>query len=354
MIAAAGRRNAAHVAAGRTEFVVAPPKLVRGTGSPSRVLALVAAGTGVSARWCRMARMKLRDIYAQPGKTFSVEFFPPKDEAGIARLFAEVEQLRKLNPAFCSVTYGAGGSTEGTTLEVVKRLHDEAGLEVMCHLTVVNQPKSRVRGVLEYLRDNGLENMIALAGDPPAGSAELDWTPHPDGYSHSRELVEDALAFAPGFFSVAVAGFPEVHPRATSRESDLRYLKEKVEAGADVVVTQLFFDNDDYFRYVEDLHALGVDVPIVPGMLPIQSAAQCRRFAAMCGSRIPASLDAQLTLVEDDPDGAVQLGIDHTTRQCEGLLEFGVPGFHFYSLNRSRSVAAIFENLKLQTLAAAG
>ena len=291
--------------------------------------------------------MKLRDIYAQPGKTFSVEFFPPKDEAGVARLFAEVEQLRKLNPAFCSVTYGAGGSTEGTTLEVVKRLHDETGLEVMCHLTVVNQPKSRVHGVLEYLRDNGLENIIALAGDPPAGSAELDWTPHPDGYSHSRELVEDALAFAPGYFSVAVAGFPEVHPRATSRESDLRYLKDKVEAGADVVVTQLFFDNDDYFRYSDDLKAMGITVPIVPGVLPIQSAVQVRRFAKMCGAKIPERLETLLAGVEDDDEAAVQLGIDYATEQCEGLLEYGVPGLHFYSLNKARSVAAIHERLNL-------
>ena len=297
--------------------------------------------------------MKLRDIYAQPGKTFSVEFYPPKDDAGVQRLFGAVEELKQLRPAFCSVTYGAGGSTQGTTLEIVKRLRHAAELEVMCHLTVVNQPKSQVHGVLEYLLDNDVENIIALAGDPPAGTAEDDWTPHPQGYHHSRELVEDALALREDWFSVAVAGFPEVHPRAVSRESDLRYCKAKVDAGADAVVTQLFFDNDDYYRYVEDLRALGVEVPIVPGMLPIQSAAQCRRFASMCGSKIPPRLDETLTRVEDDADAAVQLGIDYTTEQCEALLRFGVPGFHFYSLNRSRSVAAIFDNLALATLATA-
>jgi len=297
--------------------------------------------------------MKLRDIYARPGKTFSVEFYPPKDQAGVDRLFAEVEKLKRLHLAFCSVTYGAGGSTQGTTLEVVRRIHDESQLEVMCHLTVVNQPKRTVRGVLEYLRENDIENLIALAGDPPKGQEETDWAAHPDGYHHSRELVEDALAFEADWFSVAVAGFPEIHPRAVSRESDLRYLKEKVDAGADVVITQLFYDNDDYYRYVDDARAIGVEVPIVPGMMLIQSSAQCRRIATMCGSKIPAALEARLAEVEDNSDAALQLGIEYTTEQCEALLAYGVPGFHFYSLNKARGVSSVFENLQLQALAAA-
>ncbi len=298
--------------------------------------------------------MKLRDIYAQPGKTFSIEFYPPKNQAGVDRLFEEIEEVKRLNPAFCSVTYGAGGSTQDTTLEIVRRIRHETELEVMCHLTVVNQPKSNVRGVLEFLREQNIENMIALAGDPPLGEQELDWTPHPDGFHHSRELVEEAVAFEPGWFSIAVAGFPEVHPRATSRESDLRYLKQKVDAGADAVVTQLFFDNEDYFRYVDDLRALGVEVPIVPGMMCFQSAPQCRRMSARCQSKIPAALDARLARVEDDDGAAAQLGIDYVTEQCEALLEFGVPGFHFYSLNRAHPVNEIYENLQLQTLTGAG
>jgi methylenetetrahydrofolate reductase (NADH) len=297
--------------------------------------------------------VKLREIYAQPGKTFSVEFYPPKDDAGVERLFAEVQELKKLNPAFCSVTYGAGGSTQDTTLQIVRRLRHEAKLEVMCHLTVVNQPKSQVHGVLEYLREIEVENLIALAGDPPQGSDELDWTPHPDGYHHSRELVEDALATQRDWFSIAVAGFPEVHPRAVDRESDLRYLKEKVDAGADVIITQLFYDNEDFFRYVEDVRALGVDVPIVPGMMLIQSSAQCRRIASMCKSKIPRHLEQMLEKVDGDPEAALQLGIEYTTEQCQGLLDYGVPGFHFYSLNKARQISAIFDNLKLQTLAAA-
>jgi len=296
--------------------------------------------------------LKLRDIYAQPGKTFSVEFFPPKEEAGMQRLFAEVQELSKLNPAFCSVTYGAGGSSRGPTLEIVKRLHDEAELEVMCHVTLVNQPRSQVHDVLRYLHDNEIENIIALGGDPPADTSG-NWAPHPEGYHHSRELVEAARTMHEGWFSIAVAGFPETHPRAISRDFDLRYAKEKVDAGADVIVTQLFFDNDDYYRYADDLRAMGVDVPIVPGMLPIQSADQCRRFTTMCGAKIPPRLDELLTSVENDPEAAVELGIEYASEQCQALLDYGVPGFHFYSLNRSRSVAAIYENLKLQTLAAA-
>jgi methylenetetrahydrofolate reductase (NADPH) len=296
--------------------------------------------------------MKLRDIYARPGKTFSVEFFPPKDEAGIQRLFAEIEELKKLSPAFCSVTYGAGGSTQNTTLDIVKRIRDEAQLEVMCHLTVVNQPKSQVHGVLEFLRENGIENLIALAGDPPAGYDESEWTPHPEGYHHSRELVEDALAARDGWFSVAVAGFPEVHPRAVDRASDLRYLKEKVDAGADAVMTQLFFDNDDFYRFVEDVRAIGIEVPIVPGLMPIQSPGQARRMAMRCKSKISPQLERRLDALGDDPEAGIEFGIEYATEQCRGLLEFGVPGIHFYSLNRSRSVTAIFEHLQLQTLAA--
>jgi methylenetetrahydrofolate reductase (NADPH) len=275
--------------------------------------------------------------------TVSIEFFPPKTPKGDADLLQEVEILKALRPAFCSVTYGAGGSTRDKTVELVTRLHRDVGLEVMCHLTVVNQSKAEVRAVLDTLRANGIENIIALRGDPPGGGDE--WTPHPEGFLYSRELVEAAVAYR--WFSIAVAGFPEVHPRAESREADLRYLKEKVDAGADVVITQLFFDNDDFYRYVEDVRRLGVKVPVVPGVLPIQSTAQTRRFTALCGSRIPPRLETLLHKVEDDNAAAVALGIEYATEQCEGLLRFGVPGIHFYSLNKSHSVMAIAQNLSL-------
>jgi methylenetetrahydrofolate reductase (NADPH) len=293
--------------------------------------------------------MMLRDIYARDGLAFSVEFFPPRTDEAVERLFAEVELLGRLDPAFASVTYGAGGSTQKRTVEIAKRIRREARIEIMCHLTIVNQPKSQVLAVLDDMRANGVHNFIALAGDPPGGPAS-EWQPHPEGYLHSRELVEDTQRLYPDWFSIAVAGFPEMHPRASSRELDLAYLKQKVDAGADVVITQLFFDNEDFFRFVEEARALGITVPIVPGMLPIRSAAQCRRFTALCGARIPPRLDALLDKVQDDDEAALELGIEYCTEQCQGLLEFGVPGFHFYSLNRARSVTAVYENLGLGAL----
>jgi len=287
--------------------------------------------------------MKLCEIYSRPGPVFSFEFFPPKTAKGDEGLSDEIAVLKTLHPAFCSVTYGAAGSTRAKTVELVDRIHRECGLEVMCHLTVVGQSKDEIRSVLKRLMELGIDNIIALGGDPPQGV--VDWEPHPDGFHHSIELVREAVACR--WFSIAVAGFPEVHPRAESRDFDLRYLKAKVDAGADVVITQLFFDNEDYYRYVDDVRKLGVSVPIVPGILPVLSVPQARRFTVLCGSRIPPRLEQVLSRVEDDDEGAVRLGIDYATQQCEGLLRFGVPGIHFYCLNKSRSVKAIFANLGL-------
>jgi methylenetetrahydrofolate reductase (NADPH) len=287
--------------------------------------------------------VKLADLYARPELTLSVEFFPPKTDKGEENLFSEIETIKRLNPAFCSVTYGAGGSTREKTVELVDRIHRTCGLEVMCHLTVVGQSKDEARAVLKKLKQKGIENIIALGGDPPQGA--VDWQPHPDGFHHAAELVREAVML--GGFAIAVAGFPEVHPRAESRASDLRYLKEKVDAGAVVIITQLFFDNDDYYRYVEDVRRLGVLVPIVPGVLPILSAPQVRRFTSLCCAKIPAPLEKELVKVENDDAAAIQLGIDYATRQCEGLIKFGVPGLHFYSLNKSISVRAVCQNLNL-------
>ena len=287
--------------------------------------------------------MKLADLYAQSKLTLSVEFFPPKTEKGEENLFSEIEIIKRLNPGFCSVTYGAGGSTREKTVGLVEAIHDDCGLEVMCHLTVVGQSKADARAILARLKEKGIENVLALGGDPPQGMA--DWRPHPDGFHHAIELVREAAAF--GCFSVAVAGFPECHPRATSRDADLRFVKEKVDAGAVAVITQLFFDNDDYFRFVEDLGKLGVAVPIVPGILPILSAPQVRRFTALCCSKIPPKLDKELAKVENDDGAAVEMGIEYATRQCEDLIKFGVAGVHFYSLNKSYSVQAICKNLGL-------
>lgn len=287
--------------------------------------------------------MKLADLYARSGLTLSVEFFPPKTEKGEENLFSEIENLKRLNPGFCSVTYGAGGSTRVKTVSLVEAIRRQCGLEVMCHLTVVGQSKADARAILVRLKEKGIQNLLALGGDPPQGMA--DWRPHPDGFHHAVELVREAMSF--GCFSVAVAGFPEGHPRATSRQADLGFLKEKIDAGAAAVITQLFFDNDDYFRFVEDLRKLGVTVPIVPGVLPILSVPQVRRFTALCGSKIPTKLERELVKVESDENAAVEMGIEYASRQCEGLIKFGVPGLHFYSLNKSYSVSAICRNLGL-------
>jgi methylenetetrahydrofolate reductase (NADPH) len=285
--------------------------------------------------------VNLADLYARSGLSLSVEFFPPKTDKGEENLFKEIEIIKRLNPAFCSVTYGAGGSTREKTVDLVDRIHRECCLEVMCHLTVVGQTKEEARSVLKNLKQKGIENIIALGGDPPQGMA--DWRPHPDGFHHAVELVREAVAL--GGFSVAVAGFPETHPRAESRASDLKYLKEKVSAGAVAIITQLFFDNYDYYRYVEDVRKMGVDVPIIPGVLPILSVAQVRRFTSLCCAKIPAKLERELAKAENDDDAAVQLGIEYATRQCEALIKFGIPGLHFYSLNKSHSVQAICKNL---------
>jgi 5,10-methylenetetrahydrofolate reductase, prokaryotic form len=287
--------------------------------------------------------VKLADLYARPGLTLSVEFFPPKTDKGEENLFREIEIIKRLKPAFCSVTYGAGGSTREKTVDLVDRIHRECGLEVMCHLTVVGQSKDDARAVLKKLKKKGIQNLLALGGDPPQGMT--DWKPHPDGFHYAVELVREAKTL--GGFSIAVAGFPEVHPRAESRASDLRFLKEKVDAGAVAVITQLFFDNEDFYRFAEDLRNLGVTVPIVPGILPVLSAPQVRRFTTLCCSKIPPRLESELAKVENDDDAAVEVGIEYATEQCEDLIQYGVPGIHFYSLNKSHSLQAICKNLRL-------
>jgi methylenetetrahydrofolate reductase (NADPH) len=287
--------------------------------------------------------MRLRDIYAQPGLKLSIEFFPPKTADGVKKLMEEAEVLSALRPNYCSVTYGATGSTRDTTVEMVERIHLERGLDVMCHLTVVGQSRDDVRTVLADLKRRGIENIIALRGDPPRG--EVEWQPHPDGFLYSVDLVREARKL--DWFSIAVAGFPETHPQAESPEADLRFLKEKVDAGADVVITQLFFENEDYRRFVERCREMGLTVPIVPGIMPILSSSQITRITNLCGAKIPPRLQALLDKVAGDDEAAVRLGIDFATEQVAGLIEFGVPGIHFYALNRSRSTTAVLENLGL-------
>jgi methylenetetrahydrofolate reductase (NADPH) len=285
--------------------------------------------------------MKLRDIYATTRPAFSFEFFPPKTDRGEATLFETVERLKALSPAFFSMTYGAGGSTREKTVELGSRIRRSSGVETVCHVTCVGQSRDEVRGVIRQIAAHDMENVMALRGDPPRG--QPDWRPHPEGFRYAVELVREVRAM--GDYSVAVAGFPEMHPESKDRRTDLRHLKAKVEAGADAVITQLFFDNEDFFRFDRDLKAMGVAVPIVPGIMPIHSVEKIRQFCAFCKARIPEALDRELDRVADDAEATRRLGVEFAARQIEELLDSGAPGAHLYCLNRAESVEAIVKRL---------
>ena len=274
---------------------------------------------------------------------FSFEFFPPKTPEGERNLFAALEELRRMEPAFVSVTYGAGGSTRTKTIEIVKTIHEDYGLEAMAHFTCVGATVDDLRSTLDEMREAGIENVLALRGDPPAGQEE--WRKTEGGLEFSRELVELIGAEYPGF-SIGGACFPETHIHAVGPEEDLRYLKDKVDAGARFLITQLFFDNAVYFDFVRRARAIGIDVPIVPGVMPIQDAKQIERMASLIGSDIPAGLQTALEARADQPDAARDLGVAFATLQCAELLRGGAPGIHFYTLNRSPATRAILSALR--------
>jgi methylenetetrahydrofolate reductase (NADPH) len=300
--------------------------------------------------------MRIADVYAANqalGRpTISFEFFPPRTAEAEAALFGEaLPRLRTLAPDFVSVTYGAGGSTRDKTLGIVARAKHEFGLEAMTHLTCVGASYTQLRGVLDAARALDIENVLALRGDPPAGEGEF--RPDPDGPAYAHELVRLVRSY--DCFSVGVAGFPEGHLQcAGDQHADWAYLAEKIAAGAEFVLTQLFYDNADYFAFADYLHErLGVQVPLVPGILPILSTAQIKRFTALCGARLPAPLLARLEALADDDEAVTELGIELATAQCRELLARGAPGLHFYTLNRPRSVTAILQNLGLAERSAA-
>ena len=271
----------------------------------------------------------------------SFEFFPPKDQEGVNRLFATVAELAPFAPAYVSVTYGAGGSTRQLTVELVGRIQREVGIEAMAHLTCVGATRDELSSVLDQLESKGVENVIALRGDPPQGATSFVTVA--GGFSHASELV--GLVKRRGKFCIAGACYPEKHPEAESLESDLQALKRKVDAGAEFLITQLFFDNADYFAFVERARALGIHVPIVAGIMPITNVSQVKRFTAMCGARMPGQLMQKLERVASDPDAVHELGVEHAVQQCRELLARGVPGVHFYTLNRSKATVEILQRL---------
>ena len=275
---------------------------------------------------------------------FSFEFFPPKTPEAEKNLFETVNDLKDLAPGFVSVTYGAGGSTREKTLEVVTRIKRESGIEAMAHFTCVGHSKDEIRATLEKLADSGVENVIALRGDPPKGQATF--VKHEGGFAHASELV--AFIRQEKFpFCVAAACYPEGHPESPSREKDLENLKRKVDAGVDVLVAQMFFDNAFYFDFVERARAAGIKVPIVPGIMPITNAAQIERFTRLCGATIPRRLQLQMEQLGDDAEAVTQLGVAHATVQCTELLARGVPGIHFYTLNKSPATRMIVTALQI-------
>ena len=288
--------------------------------------------------------MRIDEAYgAADAPLFSFEFFPPKTEEGERNLFAALAELQPLEPAFVSVTYGAGGATRDKTIEIVRRVKSDYGLEALAHFTCVNATVGELRETLDEMAAAGVDNVLALRGDPPGGGDV--WTKTEDGLEFSSELVELIAADYP--FAIGAAAFPETHIHATSAEDDLRHLKEKVDAGARFLITQMFFDNDRYFEFVERARSIGIDVPIIPGIMPITNIGQLKRMTEMIGAAIPAQLMSELRAREADDDAVADLGVSYATLQCAELLAGGAPGIHFYTLNRSPATRAILSTLRL-------
>ena len=272
---------------------------------------------------------------------FSFEFFPPKTDDGVNALLETARTLRALEPGFVSVTYGAGGSTRARTIDVAKRMKRELDLEVMAHVTCVGHTRDELRAVFDEIADSGIENVLALRGDPPRGSDAF--VPTEGGFRYASELIE--MLRAEFQFSVGAAAYPETHPEAVSAEDDLRNTQRKVAAGARFLITQLFFDNDRYFRFVERARSAGIDVPITPGIMPITNYEQIARMTKMCGATVPAPLLLELERRVGDAQAVTDLGVAYCALQCADLLARGAPGIHFYTLNRSTATRAVVSAL---------
>jgi methylenetetrahydrofolate reductase (NADPH) len=290
----------------------------------------------------------IRDIYAahrnERCPVVSFEFFPPKTEEGDRNLLEKtIPALIQTRPDYCSVTYGAGGSTRDKTLAIVDSIQRQHQLTAVAHLTCVNSTKEQVGALLDQIRALGVRNLLALRGDPPGGG---EFVPTRGGFEFASQLVE--FIRQKGDFSIGVAGFPEGHIACKEgKEVDWGHLKRKIDAGADFVLTQLFFDNEDFYRFRDHMiRRLGVGVPIVPGIVSILSASQIKKFTAMCGARIPLPLEQRLDELVDD-EAVANFGIEYATRQCEDLLKNGVPGIHFYTLNKARATTEVLRNLRL-------
>jgi len=285
--------------------------------------------------------MRIDQLFGGGRPLFSFEFFPPKTDAGVERLFATIAALRDLDPSFVSVTYGAGGGTRTRTVDLVARIKHDLAIEPMAHFTCVGASRSELRAVLDTIRDAGVDNVLALRGDPPAG--ETAFTPPREGLAHGAELA----AMIKDGYDLCIGGacYPEGHPESTGMDAELRHTGVKVAAGVDFLITQLFFDNRHYFDFVRRARAIGIDVPIIPGIMPVTNVEQITRFTSRIGATIPDALLRALNDRSDDAEAVVQMGVAWSTLQCAELLAAGAPGIHFYTLNRSPSTRAIVSAL---------
>lgn len=286
--------------------------------------------------------MRIPDLLHPDEPSFSYEFFPPKTEDAYATLFETVAKLNRLEPDFVSVTYGAAGSTRDGTVEISTRLKRELGIETMAHLSCVGETREGLEAIIGRLAEGGIENILALRGDPPRGAT--DFVPPEGGLEGSAELA--AFIRERVDWGIGGSSFPEVHPEAASPQADIDYLRQKVEGGAEFLITQLFFDNAVFFSWLENVRAAGIDVPVFAGILPVRSYAGLVRFCEVCDAKIPRRVHEGLAACEGDPAAERAFGIAYAARQCEELLAAGVQGIHFYTLNQADSTMAVLGALK--------
>jgi methylenetetrahydrofolate reductase (NADPH) len=289
--------------------------------------------------------VRISDVLSESNPCFSFEFFPPKSDEGVNALLETAATLRALEPGFVSVTYGAGGGTRLRTLQVVKALKADLGIESMAHITCVGATTEELRSVLVDIRASRIDNVLALRGDPPRGQATFCQTP--GGFNHAAELVR--LARTEFGFCVGGACHPEKHSEAPDIATDIRHLCTKVDAGAQFLITQLFFENDIFFSFVERARRAGIEVPIIPGIMPITNFEQIKKFTTMCGATIPRNLLDRLIERQDEPEAIIDLGVAYATLQCSDLLSRGVPAIHFYTLNKSPATRAVVSALRAAT-----
>jgi methylenetetrahydrofolate reductase (NADPH) len=295
--------------------------------------------------------MRIRDVYQNGRFGLSIEVFPPKSEQGDAALYETLDRLKTYRPAFVSCTYGAGGSTRHRTIDICRTIQDRHRLTSTAHFTCVGSTRDELLEWLELATRQGVRNIMALRGDPPQGATEF--RPVAGGLTHANELVALIRQQHPEL-GIGVAGYPEKHPEAADAATDLSNLKRKVDAGADAVFTQLFFDNDSFLTFRDRCRKAGISVPIVPGIMPITEFARIQRITALCGARIPDELGRRLEAVRDDKAAQFEVGVDYAIQQCRELQTAGVPGMHFYVLNRSEATERILDAIGLKRLASAG